>query len=326
MVCLRRLDVGFRVLGLGRHLLLGLLRIRDLRGHRDPLLSDPGQASVLHIVKERLSADQQGGRHGHRHQLDPQGVQKGGACGDGGYGRRPLRGGLGQNVLQILPLFSDRGLQPVQQRHQEGDRGQAEELDALGLQRPDPLFDGFFAVVYLDPHGGGVHAQLGSDLPGVHPLIEVHGRDHALARRQIVQDLPDLPLDLFGLQLHLRGGVGTLVRNLHGLVRVLGGQVGEENGLPLPQQLLGAVHGDLPQPGEKGLRAAELVEAGEGLEIGILLNVQGQVLVPDHGAYAAVELLIAELVKIGERVPVADRRFTDQLCTDFRRLFLFFCA
>ena len=219
------------------------------------------------------------------------------------------------------------GLLASQEGRQEGNGGQAEELDALLLQALDRGLDLPAAAEELGLDGAGADAQVLGDLPHGELFIVVHAHEHPLAHGEAVQDLPDVVGGLLPLQPELRGALGAGVRQLGDPRAFLGLQLGEEHRGLLPQHRAGPVDGDAMQPGAELAGLAELIQMGKGVDVGVLLDVQGRVLGPDHGADGPVDLLVRRPVEGGIGVLVAGpgplHQGGELLRAQVRGLFLF---
>ena len=98
----------------------------------------------------------------------------------------------------------------AQQGDQEGDRAQAVELDALLFQLADALLHLPAASGKLAFHRAGADLQGLRDLLDRDVFIVVHGDQHTLTVRELVQDLADQAGVLLLLQMEGRVGVGIL--------------------------------------------------------------------------------------------------------------------
>ena len=270
------------------------------------------------------AAAQKQQRHRRRKQLSGQAVQQrltGGHRGDRGpCGRKP-----GQDRGQALALRLLRRLQSAQQRHQEGDRAEAVELDALLFQLPDRLLHLFPALEELGLHGARRQLQQLADLLHAELLVVAHTDDQLLLLRQLGHDLPHQPGRLLPIQgqlrlvLHLEIGKLRLL-----LVLLVRRQLREAQRQALGHAAGGLVDHDPPQPIQKGLVRLQLIQTLKGPEIAVLEDVPGQVVVPDHGADRAIEDDVGLLIELAEGGLIPGLSLGHQLRGDLSSLFLLF--
>ena len=221
-------------------------------------------------------------------------------------GERPVQHGL-------LRGFS-RG-KPLDHSEQERQGRQAVELDALFFQTQDSCFDLLPCAGELGFHSAQIEGKLPGDLPHGPLIVVIHTHQHPLAGGQLIQNLLHVGGAFLPLHVQLRGGLGTQIgdlRQLGGLLLVLGAQLREQHRRLLPQGKPGLIDRDGSHPGAKALRRGKLLQMGKGLHIGVLLDVQRLILRAYHGPDRAEDLLVGGLVQGGERCLVAGPCAFDQ--------------
>lgn len=104
----------------------------------------------------------------------------------------------------------------------------------------------------------------------------------------LTQDLPYQAGSLLLVDLQLRLVVLPGLHEL-GLLVLLVGQLREAQGLILFQLPGSLPDGDLPQPGQEELRVPQVGQVLPGQQVGVLVHVPGEILVPNHGVDGAID-------------------------------------
>ena len=221
-------------------------------------------------------------------------------------------GGLGNDGLHRLLLCGAGRLHAAQQRHQEGNGGEAVELDALLFQRPNRCLDLLPPVVELRRDRPGGDVQQRRDLLDAELVVVSHTENQVLFLRQSRKNLLHQAGGLLPIQRQLRLIVNARIRQLRDEV-VLVAQLREGQRQTLVHLRCNDVHGDPPQPREEGVVVLQRVETAKGPQIGVLLNVPRQLLVADHGADTAVQIGAGQRIKLREGGAVSGLGLRHQL-------------
>ena len=189
----------------------------------------------------------------------------------------------------------------MHQGEQEGEGGEAVELDALLLQRPYRGFHLFATVKELGLDRSRCEVQKLRNLLDAELVIVPHTENQVLLLGQGSENLLHQPGGLLPIQRQLRLGFHAQIGQL-GELPVLVSKVCKGHRQALAHPRCGEIHGNPPQPGEKGFVVLQRVQAVVGAQIGVLLNVPCQILVAGHGANAAVEIGAGQHIQIRESV------------------------
>ena len=239
-----------------------------------------------------------------------------GLCDEGDALGSQLRS-FAQKALQGLFPGSRFGLLLPQQRQQEAHGGQAVELEPVLLQSQKLGLHFPAAPVKVGFHSALRDVKRVGDLRNPHFLIVEHTHHQTLLRGKLRQNLADQAGGLLPVHLQLRLKVRSGLRD-HVRIPVRFLQIREGQRL-LSGHFAGRdVDRDPPQPGQKGVVVFQGVKTLKSPQIAVLQDVPCKLLVPDHGADAAVKNGTAAFVQSGKSGLVALSCTANQLAGLFK--------